>query len=91
MSYLTGELRVDALDVSLSAIIPQLHTNGPLHSHPNRPRHLVKGGNQLLSLLCTAARVEDGPDIQWDLRIRRVKKVVRKQMNTAAIPETVAK
>ncbi len=69
MSYLTDELRVDALDKSLSAIVPQLHTNGPLQSQPNRPGHLVKGGNELLSLLCTAARVENGPDVQWDLRV----------------------
>lgn len=72
MSYLTGELRVDALDVSLSAIIPQLHTNGSLQSKSNRPGHLVKCGNQLFSLLCTAARVEDGPDVHWDLRVRWV-------------------
>lgn len=71
MSYLTGELRVDALDISLSAIIPQLHTQGPHQSHSKRPGHLVEGGNQLLGLLGTAARVEDGPDIQGDLRIRR--------------------
>lgn len=67
MSYLTSELGVDVLDVSLSAIILQLHTNGPRQLHPDRPRHLVHGGNQLLSLLYAAARVEDGPDIQWDL------------------------
>lgn len=70
ISYLTGELWVDGLDVSFSAVIPQLDTNGPLHSHPDRPGYLVQGGNQLLSLLCTAAGVEDGPDIQWDLRTR---------------------
>lgn len=85
MPYLTGELRVDALDVRLSAIIPQLHTNGSVQSHPNRPRHLVKGGNQLFSLLCTATRVEDRPDVQWDLRVRW------DQSNTAAIPEAKAK
>lgn len=61
---------MDGLDVSLSAVIPQLYTNGPLHSHPDRPGYLVQGDNQLLSLLRTAAGVEDGPDIQWDLRMR---------------------
>lgn len=69
MSYLTSELGMDALDVCLCAIIPQLYTNGSLQSYPYRPGHLVKGGNQLLSLLCTAAWVEDGPDVQWDLRV----------------------
>lgn len=69
LSYLTGELRVDALDVSLGAIIPQLYANRSLQSHPNRPSHLFKGGNQLFSLLCTAVRVEDGPHTQWNLKV----------------------
>lgn len=67
-SYLTGELRMDALDVSLSAVVLELHTNGPLQSHAHRPSHLFKGGNQLFCLLSTAARVEDGPDVQGNLR-----------------------
>ena len=84
MSYFTGELTMDALDVSLSAIILQLHTNGSFQSQPNRPGHLFKGGDQLLSLLGTAPGVEDGPDVQGDLRSK-----MKKQSNTMTIDKLI--
>lgn len=37
---LASEVRVNALYVSLSAIIYQLHQKGPLHLQPNRAGHL---------------------------------------------------
>lgn len=63
MSYLTGELRVDAFDVSLSTIISQRHTNGSPQLYPNRPSHLVERENKLFSLISTATRVKDGPGV----------------------------
>lgn len=89
MSYFTGELRMDALDVFLCAIVRQLHANGSLQSHPNRPSHLFKGGKQLLGLFSTALRVEDGPGVQGDLRNKVGQ--MKKQSNTSAIPVTKAK
>lgn len=70
ISYLAGELRVDALDVSLSAIVLELHTDRSLQSYPDGPGHLFKGGDELFSLLAATARVEDGPDVQGNLRVR---------------------
>lgn len=66
--YLAGELGVDALDVGLRSFVPQFHADGPLQPQTHGPCHLAKSGHQLLSLLCTAAWVEDGPDVQGDLR-----------------------
>lgn len=61
---------MDALDVGLCAIVPQVYTGGPAHSHADGPCYLVEDGDQLVSLLCKAMRVEDGPDVQWDLRTK---------------------
>lgn len=61
---------MDALDVGLRAIVPQVYTGGPAHSDADGPCYLVEDGDQLVSLLCTAMRVEDGPDVQWNLRTK---------------------
>lgn len=61
---------MDAPDVGLCAIVPQFYTDGPAHSDADGPCYPVEDADQLVSLLCTAIRVEDGPGVQWDLRTK---------------------
>lgn len=68
MSYLTSELGVDALDVSLGAVILQFHADGPIQPQAHGSGHLSKAGHQLLGLLSTAPWVENGPAVHGDLR-----------------------
>ena len=62
-SYLAGELRVDTLHVVLCAVVTQLYLDWSIQGHSHGAGHLLKGGQQLLRLLCTAPGVEDGPDM----------------------------
>lgn len=41
MSYLAIEVRLNALHISLSVIISQLHPHGLLHMNTNRSGHLL--------------------------------------------------
>lgn len=45
MSYLTSELGVDALDVSLGAVILQFHADGPIQPQAHGSGHLPKAGH----------------------------------------------
>ena len=68
-AYITGELGVDAFDVRVSAVIPELHVRGPGQPEAYRPCHLPKGVYQLFNLTSSAPRVEDGPAVQGNLTV----------------------
>lgn len=67
LTYLTGDLSMDALDVGVGVIVLHWHKSGPPHLDTHGPWQFAEDIGQLFSLRCTALSIEDGPVVQRDL------------------------
>lgn len=67
LTYLTGDLSMDALDVGVGVIVLHRHKSGPPHLDTHGPWQFDEDIDQLFSLRCTALSIEDGPVVQRDL------------------------
>lgn len=67
LTYLTGDLSMDALDVGVGVIVLHRHKSGPPHLDTHGPWQFAEDIGQLFSLRCTALSIEDGPVVQRDL------------------------